>query len=311
MTLPTTKSFTAGHFELQIDGHKTNPLFLRNVSGGWVKAGVIDEPMGTSSHRIKHLGPIEVDPMQVEFGLAGSTPVLKWIQGSWDRTWARRNGQVTHADFNLKQTFEHWFYDALLLESTFPTLDATSREPAYLKCKWQAESVRTFSTPNSNLQLQSQIPPDQKRWTPAAFRLRIDQFDGMEYTSKIDSLTIKQGVKKMHTGKDRLPQIEPTGLQFPNVVGYISLAHADRLLRWHDEYVVKGDKDPRAQLSGAIEFLTPDRKRSIFSINLFEAGLMYAQIEDATANAEQIKRVKFELFVGRMSLDGADELGLA
>jgi hypothetical protein len=311
MTSPTTtKSFTAGHFELQIDGHKTT-TFLRNVSGGWVKAGVIDDPMGTSSHRIKHLGPVEVDPMQVEFGLAGSAPILKWIQGSWSRTWARRNGQITHADFNLKQTFEHWFYDALLLEATFPTLDANSREPAFLKCKWQAENVRTLSTPNSNTQLQSQTPPDQKRWVPSAFRLRIDQFDGMEYTSKIDSLTIKQGVKKMHTGKDRLPQIEPTGLQFPNVVGYISLAHASRLLQWHDEYVVKGDKDPRAQLSGTIEFLTPDRKNSIFNINLFEAGLMYAQIEDATANAEQIKRVKFELFVGRMSLDGADTLALA
>jgi hypothetical protein len=310
MTLPTTKSFTAGHFELQIDGHKTT-TFLRNVSGGWVKAGVIDDPMGTTSHRIKSLGPVEVDPMSVEFGLSGAAPVLKWIQGSWDRTWTRRNGQITHADFNLKQTFEHWFYDALLLEASFPTLDASSKEAAYLKVKWQAERVRTFSTPNSNTPVQGQMMPEQKRWTPSAFRLRIDQFDGMEYTSKIDALTIKQGVKKMYTGKDRLPQIEPTNLQFPNIVGYISLAHASRLLKWHDDYVVKGDKDPRAQLSGTIEFLTPDRKNSVFSINLFEAGLMYAQIEDATANAEQIKRVKFEIFVGRMSLDGADTLALA
>jgi hypothetical protein len=309
MTSPTTKSFTAGHFELQIDGHKTT-TFLRNVSGGWVKAGVIDDPMGTNAHRVKSLGPVEVDPMQVEFGMAGSEPILKWIQGSWSRTWSRRNGQITHADFNLNQTFEHWFYDALLLEATFPTLDASSREPAFLKCKWQAENVRTVSTPTSKVKLQSQEPPDQKRWQPSSFRFRIDQFDGMEYTNKIDSLTIKQGVKKMYTGKDRLPQIEPTGLQFPNIVGYMSLAHASQLLQWHNDYVVKGDKDPRGQLSGTIEFLTPDRTKTIFSINLFEAGLMYAQIEDAQANAEQIKRVKFEIFVGRMSLDGADSLAL-
>jgi len=310
MTLPTTKSITAGHFELQIDGHKTT-TFLRNVSGGWAKAGVIDDPVGTSSHRVKHLGPVEIDPMAVEFGLAGANPILQWIQGSWNRQWTRRNGQITHADFNLKQTFEHWFYDALLLEATFPTLDATSKEAAYLKVKWQPERVRTVSSPNSKTELASTFIPAQKRWTPSAFRLRIDQFDGMEYTSKIDSLTIKQGVKKLHTGKDRFPQIEPTKLEFPNVVGYMSLAHASTLLKWHDTYVFKGQKDPKGQLSGTIEFLTPDRKSSIFSINLFEAGLMYAQIEDAQANAEQIKRVKFEIFVGRMSLDGADELGLA
>jgi hypothetical protein len=310
MTLPTTKSFTAGHFELQIDGHKTT-TYLRNVSGGWVKAGVIDDPVGTSSHRVKHLGPVEVDPMTVEFGLAGANPILQWIQGSWNRQWTRRNGQITHADFNLKQTFEHWFYDALLLEATFPTLDANSKEAAYLKCKWQPEAVRTIASPASKTELTSQFFPEQKRWTPSAFRLRIDQFDGMEYTSKIDSLTIKQGVKKMYTGKDRFPQIEPTNLQFPNIVGYISLAHATTLLKWHHDYVFKGQKDPKAQLSGTIEFLTPDRQNAIFSINLFEAGLMYAQIEDAQANAEQIKRVKFEIFVGRMTLDGADSLALA
>src|ERR1044071_544227 len=253
MTLPTTKSFTSGHFELQIDGPKTTTL-LRNCAGGWVKAGVIDDPVGPAAHRVKHLGPVEVDPMTVEFGLSGSTPVLKWIQGSWNRKWSRRSGQITHADFNLKQTFEHWFYDALLLEATFPTLDANSKEPAYLKCKFQPETVRTISTPSSGITMASNFHPEQKRWTPSAFRLRIDQFDGMEYTSKIDSMTIKQGVKKMFTGKDRFPQIEPTSLQFPNIVGYISLAHADRLLKWHDDYVVKGQKDPSGQLSGVVEY---------------------------------------------------------
>jgi len=309
MTPPTTKSFTAGHFELLIDGHKTT-TFLKNCSGGWVKAGVIDDPVGPAAHRVKSLGPVEVDPMSVEFGLAGAAPVLKWIQGSWKRQWDRRNGQITHADFNLKQTFEHWFYDALLLEASFPALDANSKDAAYLKCKWQPEAVRTVATPNSKAGLTSELYPEQKRWTPSAFRLRIDQFDGMENTSKIDALTIKQGIKKMYTGKDRFPQIEPTNLQFPNVVGYISLAYASTLLKWHNDYVFKGSQDPKGQLSGSIDFLTPDRKDVIFSINLFEAGLMSAQIEDAQANAEQIKRVKFEIFVGRMDLDGPGMLAL-
>jgi len=310
MTLPTTKSFTSGHFELLIDGHKTT-TFLRNCSGGWVKAGVIDDPVGPAAHRVKHLGPVEVDPMTVEFGLSGASPVLKWIQGSWNRQYGRRNGQITHADFNLKQTFEHWFYDALLLEASFPVLDANSKEAAYLKCKFQPETVRTVPTPNGGPTLQSNFYPEQKKWMPSAFRFRIDQFDGMDYTSKIDALTIKQGVKKMFTGKDRFPQIEPTNIQFPNIVGYISLAYAEPLLKWHQDYVAKGAKDPRSQLSGTIEYLTPDRKDMIFSINIFEAGLMSVQIEDAQANAEQIKRVKFEIFVGRMELDGPGLLALA
>jgi len=302
MTLPTSKSFTAGHFELQLDGSKVT-TFLKNVSGGWVKAGVIDDGLGPQSGRIKHLGPVEIDAMSVEFGLAGANPVLQWIQGSWNRQWTRRNGQITHADFNLKQTFEHWFYDALILEASFPTLDANSKEAAYLKCKFQPEAVRTLQSTNPTASLKSDFTTKQKYWTPSSFRLRIDQFDGMEHTSKIDSMTIKQGVKKMFVGKERFPQIEPTKLEFPNIVGYVSLAYAKRLLQWHNEYVFTGQRDPKAQLSGTIEYLSPDRATTILALNFFEAGLMSAQIEDAQANADQIKRVKFEMFVGRMSLD--------
>jgi hypothetical protein len=309
MTLPTSKSFTAGHFELQLDGSKVT-TYLKNVSGGWPKAQAIDDGVGPQHGRIKHLGPVEIDPMQVEFGISGADPVLQWIQGSWSRRYTRRNGQITHADFNLKQTFEHMFTDALILETTFPTLDAASKDNAYLKCKFQPESVRTVQSNSPGPQLQSQFTYKQKFWTPSSFRLRIDQFDGMEHTSKIDSMTIKQGVKKMYTGKDRFPQIEPTKLEFPNIVGYISLAYAKRLLQWHNEYVMTGDKDPKAQLSGSIEYLSPDRAKTIFSINFFEAGLMAAHIEDAQANVDQIKRVKFEMFVGYMTLDGHGQLAL-
>src|ERR1041384_1400540 len=117
MTLPSSKSFTAGHFELQLDGSKVT-TYLKHVSGGWAKAQAIDDGQATNSGRIKHLGPVEIDPIQVEFGIAGADPVLKWIQGSWNRKWTRRSGHILHADFNLKQTFEHEFNDALVLETT-------------------------------------------------------------------------------------------------------------------------------------------------------------------------------------------------
>ncbi|HET7501675.1 MAG TPA: hypothetical protein VFK02_11745, partial [Kofleriaceae bacterium] len=144
----------------------------------------------------------------------------------------------------------------------------------------------------------------------SAFRFTLDQIDDMQYTNKIESFTIKQGVKKMFTGADRFPQIEPTGIQFPNISGTISLGYADKLLKWHHDYIVKGTKDPKAQMSGAIEFLSPDRTKTIFRINLFQVGLVSAAVQQATANVDQIKRVKFEMFVGSMKLDGPGALGL-
>jgi hypothetical protein len=308
MTIPSSKSYSAGHFELLIDTHKTS-TFLKSVDGGWAKANAIDDPVGADSERIKHISTVDVEPLSIEFGLSGASEVLQWIQGSWNRQWGRRNGQISHADFNLNQTFEHWFYDALITETTFPVLDGSSKESGYLKCKIQPEQVVTRTVPPGTT-LASNYSLKQKMWTTSSFRFTLDQIDDMQYVNKIESFTIKQGVKKLYTGADRFPTIEPTNVVFPNISGTIALGYADKLLKWHHDYIVKGKKDPDAQMSGTIEFLSPDRSKVIFRINLYQVGLISAAVQQATANTDQIKRVKFEMFVGNMKLDGPGALGL-
>jgi len=297
-----SKSYAAGHFELAIYGHKTT-TYLKSVEGGWAKGNFTDDPMGGDNKRSKHLATIETDPIAVEFGMAGASQVLEWIQSSWNRKFTRRNGQVTHANFDLKSTYETWFYNALITETTFPTLDGAAKEGSYIKVKFQPETV---SNKQGTLQaISGQSGVKQKMWMPSSFRITLDQFDGMEYTNKIDSFTIKQGIKKNFTGVDRFPEIEPTKIEFPNITGTIALGYADKLLKWHEDYIVNGKKDRQAQMTGAIEFLSPDRKSTLFRINLADVGLASAQIVQSTANQDQIKRVKYELFVGSMTLEGS------
>jgi hypothetical protein len=72
-----------------------------------------------------------------------------------------------------------------------------------------------------------------------------------------------------------------------------------------------GTSDRTAQKSGSIEFLSPDRKQTIFRINLSEVGPVYVGVAPSKANEEQIKRLKFELYVSRMSIEGSHILGFA
>ena len=312
MTLPTKSSYAAGHFELQIDGHKST-AFVKSVDGGWARANVTDDAVGPDPERVKQISSVDIDPISLEFGLAGANDMLKWIKQSWDRKYGRRNGQITHADFNMNASFEHEFYEALITETTFPTLDGASKEGGYVKCKLQPERVITKMLPASGQKVSGLVSPKQKLWTPAAFRFLIDGIDDMQYTNKLDSFTIKQGVKKFYTGNGRFPRIEPTNITFPNLTGTISMAYADKLLKWHNDYIhrYQATKDPKAQKSGAIEFLSPDRKQVIFRINLFEVGLLFVGIEPSQANQEQIKRVKFEMYVHKMDIDGSGSLGFA
>ena len=296
------RSYTAGHFELLIDGHAST-AYLKSVDGGFAKAQLVDEPVGPANQRIKHTSVVDIDPFTIDFGIAGANEILKWIQGSWRKRYGRRNGSISHANYAQKKTFEHEFREALITETTFPALDGSAKEAAYMKIKIQPEYVHTKKLPGSET-AQGNMGSKQKLWMASGFRFNIDGLDEMRYTNKIEAFTIKQGIKKLYTGQDRFPQIEPTKIEFPNVTGTISLEYADRLLKWQEQYVMKGQSDPKAQKTGSLEFLDPQRKNAIFSINMYEMGLASLQVLPSQANQDGIKRVKFELYVGRMDIDG-------
>jgi hypothetical protein len=194
----------------------------------------------------------------------------------------------------------------VITETTFPSLDAASREQPYLKFKMLAESVDYKVEANP---IGGAFDQKQKEWGINAFRLIID---GVPTPSvhKIESFTVKQGVKRLYVGGQRLPQIEPTKIEFPNIIASIAEQGAAPIFDWYKKFVVKGQPDPNAERQGAIEFLSPDRQRVLLRIELFEVGLASAAIIPSQANQNATKTCKFELYVGRMEIDFAGSTGL-
>lgn len=293
---------SAGHFELTIDGH-VSTAYLKSVDGGFTKRAVIEEPIGHENFRIKHTSVAEIEPISVEIGMAGSDEILKWIQASWRKDPQRHQGQITHADFDLYKTFEHEFFEALITETTFPTLDGASKDPAYLKIKIQPERIITKRFSGKGQRIGASTGTLQKLWTSRSFRLEVDGIPEFKFTNKIESFTIKQGVKKFYTGGDTLPELVPTKIDFPNISGTLAMGYCDALHKWRDESIDKGAGDPSVQKHGSLTFVGPDGK-DLFSIQLGWVGLFDFKMLPSTANSDQIKRAKFELLVGSMDLDG-------
>jgi hypothetical protein len=306
--MPSSVAYTAGHFELEIDGTKTSS-YLKSVDGGFMGHSAVEEPVGGEIKRIKHAAVREVEPITFELGMAGAGGVLKWIQDSWNRNWQTRNGQINHANFNMEKVFEHEFSDALIMETTFPTLDGASKDTAYLKVKVQPRAVAVRKV-GSGQKLQPLYGAKQKQWLCSSFRMSLDSIDDAKYVNKIESFTIKQNVKKMYVGPHRDLEVVPTKIEFPTISATISLEKADGILAWYDKYIVNGNRDPDQQKTGSIEFLSPDRQKTLFRINMSSIGLQKVTLLQSTANTDQIKRVKFDMYVGDMKLDGPGALGL-
>ncbi|WP_428266461.1 phage tail protein [Haliangium sp.] len=292
-------AYTAGHFLFHLDGDKETS-WLKSVDGGGVKGSVIEEDVGPDFLQLKHVATVEIDPLSLEVGLSASAPIFRWIQDSWKRKFSRRNGSIIHANFNLESVIEQWFRDALISEVSFPTLDGSDSNPAYLGIKLLPEFIET--KPGDQRHIQGVEGHKQKMWTPSSFRLEIDGID-CRRVNKIDGFTVKQSIKPLYVGSNRFPELEPTGVEFPSLKLSMAAAYADEFIKWHHDFVVKGDKDPKHQKTGAIEFLDPATDKTIFSITLDHVGINHLSIDKSEANSEAIKRCTVELFVETMELD--------
>lgn len=305
-------AYTSGHFLLKLDEPRLNDLqttWLKSLDGGAVKASLIEENVGPDNLQLKHLSTVEIEPLTMEVGMSASSPLFQWVMDSMNKEFSRRNGEITHADFKLNSVLEQFFYDGLLSEVTFPTLDGSDRNPAYLTVKVLPERIETKKGDGNRVK--GDDNQKQKLWTPANFRLDIDGVSSSKYVNKIDSFTIKQKIKPLYVGKSRYPELEPTGMEFPRLNITIAAAYADEFIKWYDDLVVKGGQDPELQKTGAIEFLDPTTGKDIFNIELKKIGISHLAIEKSEAKAESIKRCRIELFIESMKITPADDQGLA
>lgn len=296
------RAYSSGHFELRIDDVVT-PAYIKSVEGGFIKMNTADEPAGADNLRIKHLTTREVEPITLEVGMAQVNPLLNWIKASWDRSPARHNGAITHVDFDYTPQFVHEFYQTLIEETSFPALDAASKDTLWMKVKLRPEWVEFPSAGGPKIKVDARAR--QKLWMASAFRLNVDGLD-LRHVAKIDGFTVKQGIKPLTTGPTGFAELEPTKIDFPDLKVTMSMAHAGAVFDWYQQVVVKGEKDTAAERTGSIEFLSPDRKQTMLTINLQGVGIKSFSLGKSEANADQTKRCTFELYVSKMDLDSRD-----
>jgi len=300
---PSVRPYTSGFFQLSLDDSENTKAYLKVVDGGTPEQEVMSERFGSSLLTLQHASVAMIKDISFEIGLAGSKGVLRWIKNSWIKKFDRRSGQIDHGDFDGVVQYTQEFSNALIAETTFPALDGSSTKPGYLKVKFTPESV---GEPGASGNLDVDYGRKQKLWTCDNFKFSIDGIDGMEFTNSLKEFSVKQTIKKMATGEDRFQEIMPSKIEFPTITGTIAEAYAGPLKEWATKYLYKGQRDPKAQRTGSLEFRAANGK-VLFRINMFAMSLKKLGVATSQANAGDIKRLQFELHVERMDLDA--ELG--
>jgi hypothetical protein len=305
MPITDVRSYVAGTFQLKLDGIEAG--FIKSVDGGAISAEVISEPVGPAAYVKKHIGPPRYEDFSIELGLWMAKAVYEWIQSSLKMNYARKNGSIVTYDYNLEARSEREFFNALITEVGFPSLDGASKDQCYLTVKFSPEMIRMKKASGK-----ATLPPvkaAQEMWLASNFRLEIAGLDCSK-VSRVDAFTVKQTAVADDIGDARDYRKEPGKIEFPNLSFALAETAAATWMDWFEDFVVKGNNGEDREKNGSLIFLSPNRQSELGRINFFNLGIFKLAPTKADAADEQIRRVTAELYCERMELQ-ISKVGIA
>jgi phage tail-like protein len=296
------RSYAAAHFGLELDG-KDNVGLFRSIEGGGVRADVMTYQAGGTYLKMRQLGKPKFEDIKVQVGMAMSQPFYDWIQQFFEGNALRKNGAIVAADFYYNERARREFKDAMIKELTFPKLDASDKSAAYMTVAIAPETI-SFEKGKGGKLPQPIGFDNQKLWTACNFSFTLDNFGpACRRVSKIDSFTVKQNVIEYHRGGERWPTKTPSGIDFPNLTFYVPEADADPFFAHVKDRVVNGT--PPGKLHGQLYTFDAER-RPLFTLEYFGADIISATPDRSDSSSEDIKQVKVELYIERMTFKNAD-----
>jgi phage tail-like protein len=304
MATTGNRSYAAAHFGLELDGSDNVGLF-RSVEGGSIRADVMTYQNGGNYLRMRQLGKPKFEDIKVQVGMAMSEPFFAWIKHFFAGDAVRKTGAIIAADFYYNERARRKFDGAMIKELTFPKLDGSDKNAAYMNVGIAVESM-TFEAGKGGKMTAPKGFDTQKLWTACNFSFRIDGFeDACKRVTKVDSFTVKQNIVEYHMGGARAPTKSPSGIDFPQIAFYLPEADAAKFQAHAEDRITKGTVP--GKLHGQIQTFDNER-RALFTLEFFGADVVSVTPDRSDSSSEEIKQVKVEIYTEKMTFNYATGL---
>src|SRR5215208_3078109 len=294
------RDYPTGSSLLELSGTFAGQVL--STEGGDVTSDVIQEKLGSDPVVRKHLAGVRYTDIELECDARMERNFFDWIRDTLNHKFTRKSGAISVPDFNYQVDSRVEFANALLTGVSFPALDAGSRDAVTMSVKLTPEYTRRQKG-SGQLQSAPGGPKGRAGWTAANFRLQIDGLDCKRVT-KIEPLTFTTVVAQQAVGEAREYQQEPAHLDVPNLVLTVPESEAASFYAWHDDFVVKGMNGPQYEKNGTLEFLDPNGKDALLTLELKNLGIFrLASVKPSATGG--IAQVRASMYCEEITL-GAD-----
>lgn len=298
-TNPRVSAYSAAHFAFEMDGKAELGMF-RSIEGGGMKAEVMSYQHGGTYDRWRQLGKPKFEDIKLQVGMAMTEPFYAWIAEFFKGNPVRKDGTIVAADFYYKERARREFTDAMISELTFPKLDASDKNTAYMNVSMSVENI-VFKKGGGGALQQNAGGDKQVDWKACNFSFSLDDFpDECKRVTKVDSFTIKHTVLDYHSGGRRTASKTPSAIDWPQLSFYLPEADAQKLIAQFEVRGVGGETGKR--LNGVIDAFD-NKLESHLKVKFLEANIANVSHDKADSATEEIKLVKFDLTVEKMEFE--------
>jgi len=306
------RGYGTSKYALDLGKTGTNGGWINDVEGGHATGEVITEKIGSDHLQKKHIGNVKFEDISFTCGTGMSHAIYDWIYTGFNQTFnvsnaGRSDGAIVMGDYDFKETGRLEYHFAILTEFGMPALDAASKDAAKMKLKFAIESSKFLPGTGKDMRtLTAGQQAKQKQWTPAFFRLSIDDGnlkDGCSKVNKIDALTLKQKVTDHAVGEMRTYQKEAVGVEVPNLVITLAESHAQGFYDWHHQMVIDGKCGEENEKTGTLEYLAADTTTVLVRCHFAHLGIFKVTPDKVEAGGEGVRRVKAEMYCEEMKVE--------
>lgn len=272
------------------------------VSGGTYVGELATLKPGPDYIQRKRIGGARIEPITLETTSPMAKPFNDWIKSSIEpgAKFLRKNGAIVAADPSGKELWRRNFSDAVISSVQFPACDAASKDPAKLSVTFAPREVALTSgkgTLSPQAQQSVRVPMRDQ-----SFRLRIQGLESAtEHVREIDAPTVKVTTALRAVGEKRDYESAPSTIDVANLAMIVPDAFLGPFYAWHEDFVRKGNNGPDRERVGVLEYLTPDRKSSLLTLNLFNLGIF--KIAQEVSSRDERPYSKVEMYCQAMTVD--------
>jgi hypothetical protein len=299
MALNNRRSYATGYFEIEIDGVRAG--LLQKIGGGNFEAELVKLPMSDNYYGRRHVANPKFDEISVTCGIAMGEAFKEWVKSSLDRNHQYKNGSINAANYDRVVTQTREFRQALITEVGFPAADATHKEVAYLNVKFMPERL-TYKRGDGTTAMMP-ASSNQSQFRCENFRLSIDGLeDATKYVSKVEALTVKQSTTRDFIGPTRDYELVPGNIEYSNLKITLPERHIDAFGKWFEDFVMSGINTATDERHGMLEFLTPDLRKTLLSIELWGLGIFKLTRSELVNNDEKVANCTIEMYCEKFTI---------